>query len=324
MIHLPTKSPGLTMARVANLFKNAATEWSKDKCPQLGAALAYYAVFSLAPLLLVLLGIFGFIYNGNQPAREKILEQLGNFLDPSGMKAVTDIANTAAQPKNSILATAFGIIVALFGASGIFGQLQDALNTILITKRQPGRGIWHFVQARLLPFAMVGGICLLLLLSLATQGTLKALHGYLEAAFPGGHFLSLALFYLFDLVMMVLLVGMLFRYLPEVRIAWRHLWVGSVLTAVLFIIGKFLLGLDLGTGAAGSAYGAAGSLITLLAWIFYTAQIRLFGAEFTKVYANRHTLQAEPDRGGAAVEKKEIENQNSKNQAAGIIRTELR
>ena len=284
MAHRAMKSGSPKAPQLVILFKNAASEWNRDKCSQLGAALAYYAIFSLAPLILVLLGLFGFIYGGSQLAREKTLEQVAYFLDSNGMKVVTDIANTAAKPQNSLLATGFGIIIALFGASGIFSQLQDALNTIWAVKRAPSRGFWKFLKIRLLPFAMVGGICLLLVMSLALESVLKGLHSYLEAAFPAGHVFGLGLFYLFDTAMMVVLFVMLFRYLPDARIAWRDLWIGATLTAVLFMIGKFIFGLFLGSGALGSAYGAASSLITLLAWIFYSAQILLFGAEFTKVY----------------------------------------
>jgi membrane protein len=294
-------------ARVLGLLISAAKEWNRDKCPQLGAALAYYTVFSLAPLVLVLLGIFGLIYGGSEQAREKILEQLRYLIDPSGVKVFQDIANSAAEPKAGILATAIGILVALFGASGIFGQLQDALNTIWAVKPKPGQGIWGFIRARFLSFAMVGGVCFLLLVSLTIENLLKSLHSYLQSIVPGGHYLGLAVFYIFDVAIIVLLFAMLFRYLPDAKIAWRDVWTGAALTAILFVIGKFLLGLYLGSGAAGSAYGAASSLITLLLWIFYSAQILLFGAEFTKVYANRYGSHVEPEEHAVKVERKEIE-----------------
>jgi len=290
-----------------NVLKNAANEWVKDKCPQLGAALAYYTVFSLAPLVVVLLGVFGLIYGGNEQAREKILEQLGYLMDPSGVKVIQDIADNASHPTASILATAIGILVALFGASGIFGQLQDALNTIWSIRPKPSRGLWSFVRARFLSFAMVGGICFLLLTSLTVEGVLHALHDYLQSLLPGGHFLGLAIFYFFDFAMITLLFAMLFRYLPDAKIAWRDVWTGAVLTAILFVLGKFLLGLYLGSGAAGSAYGAASSLITLLLWVFYSAQILLFGAEFTKIYANNYGSLVEPYSYAVKIEKKEIE-----------------
>jgi membrane protein len=294
-------------ARILELLKSATKEWNEDKCPQLGAALAYYAVFSLAPLMLVLLGVFGSIYGGSEQAREKILEQLGYLIDPSGLKVIQEIANNAAQPKAGILAAAIGILIALFGASGIFGQLQDALNTIWDVKPKPGQGIWGFIRARFLSFAMVAGVCFLLLVSLTVESLLRGLHNYLQSIVPGGHYLGLAVFYVFDLAIIVLLFAMIFRYLPDAKIAWRDVWTGAALTAILFLIGKFLLGLYLGSGAAGSAYGAASSLVTLLLWVFYSAQILLFGAEFTKVYANTYGSPVQAEEHAIRVERTEIE-----------------
>jgi membrane protein len=317
----PVRTPGLnqqdTRRRVKgnswsragfmNLFISAAKAWMQDRCPQLGAALAYYTVFALAPLMIVLLGIFGLIYGGNDQARQKILEQLGYYIDPSGVKVFQEIADHAAEPKAGLLATAIGILIALFSASGIFGQLQEALNTIWSVKEKPGQGIWGFIRARFLSFSMVGGVCFLLLVSLTVENLLKALHGYLQSIVPGGHYLALAIFYVFDLGIIILLFAMLFRYLPDVKIAWRDVWMGAALTAILFVLGKFLLGLYLGSGAAGSAYGAASSLVTLLLWIFYSAQILLFGAEFTKVYTATYGSRIEAEPHAVKVERKEVE-----------------
>jgi len=290
-----------------NLLKTTFIEWSHDKCPQLGAALAYYTIFSLAPLILVLLAVFGFVYGSNEQARDKIMDQLRYLIDPSGLKVIQDIANTTANSKAGILATVIGILLGLFGASGIFGQLQDALNTIWSVKPKPGQGIWSFVRARFLSFAMVGGICFLLLVSLTVESWLNGLHSYLQSILPAGHYLGLGIFYIFDLAIVILLFAMLFRFLPDARIAWRDVWTGAILTAIFFTIGKFLLGIYLSSGAAGSAYGAASSLITLLIWFFYSAQIFLFGAEFTKVYANTCGSQVEPEEHAVKIERKEIE-----------------
>lgn len=154
---------------------------------------------------------------------------------------------------------------------------------------------------------MVGGVCFLLLVSLTVEGLLKGLHSHLQTIVPGGHYLGLAVFYVFDLAIIVSLFAMLFRYLPDAKIVWHDVWTGAALTAILFVIGKFLLNLYLGSGAAGSAYGAASSLVTLLLWIFYSAQILLFGAEFTKVYANTCGSHVEPEEHAVKVERKEIE-----------------
>jgi membrane protein len=301
----PRDAPGL--AGLLKILKTTFREWSRDKCPQLGAALAYYTVFSLAPLVLVLLAIFGFIYGGSDQAREKIIDQLRYFVDPNGLKVIQDIATSAAQPKAGIVATATGILIALFGASGVFGQLQDALNTIWEVKSRPNQGILTFLRARFLSFAMVGGVCFLLLVSLTGESLLKGLHTYLQNLFPGGHYLGLAAFYVFDVAIIILVFAMIFRFLPEAKIAWHDVWTGAALTAILFMIGKFLLSAYLSSGAAGSAYGAASSLITLLLWIFYSAQILLFGAEFTKIYANAYGSRIEPAQNAVRVLRKEIE-----------------
>ena len=287
---------------IVALFKNTASEWIQDKCPQLGAALAYFTVFSLAPLVLVLLAVFGLIFGGSDQARQKITEQLQYLIDPSGIKVIQDIATNASNPQAGILATTIGVVIALFGASGVFGQLQEALNTIWGVKPKPGGGIWGFIRTRFLSFGMVGGVCFLLLVSLTIETLLKGLSAYLKNVMPGGDIVALALFLIFDLVVIVLLFAMIFRYLPDAKIAWRDVWVGATLTAVLFALGKFVLGLYLGSGAAGSAYGAASSLITLLLWIYYAAQILLFGAEFTQVYANTYGTRVEPMEHAVKVE----------------------
>jgi membrane protein len=305
--------PGKPMNRsslavpLLDLLKSTAKEWRYDKCPQLGAALAYYAVFSLAPLMVVLLAVSGWIYGSSENARQKILEQLQYFIDPSGLKVIQDIANNASQPKASILGAAIGILIAVFGASGIFGQLQDALNTIWEVKLKPNQGIWGFLRARFLSFGMVAGVCFLLLVSLTIENLLRGLHNLLQAIVPGGHYVGLTVFYLFDLAIVVSLFAMIFRYLPDAKIAWRDVWTGAGLTAVSFLIGKFLLSLYLSSGAAGSAYGAASSLVALLLWVFYSAQILLFGAEFTKIYANRYGSRVEPEEDAIKVERREIE-----------------
>jgi membrane protein len=289
------------------LFKNTMAEWLEDKCPQLGATLAYFTVFSLAPLVVVLLAVFGFIFGNSETARDRITEQLQYFIDPSGIKVIRDIAAQAAKPQAGIVATSIGVIVGLFGASGVFGALQEALNTIWGVKPKPGGGIWAFVRARFLSFAMVGGVCFLLLVSLTVETVLRGFNDYLKTILPGGDAIAIALFLVFDIAVIVLLFAFIFRYLPDAKIAWRDVWIGSALTAVLFVLGKFVLALYLGSGTAGSAYGAASSLITLLLWIYYSAQILLFGAEFTQVYANTYGSRIKPKEHAVKIERTERE-----------------
>jgi membrane protein len=288
------------------LLKTTATQWISDKCPQLGAALAYFTVFSLAPLVLILMAVFGFFF-GSEHARDKIIEQLQYMIDPSGIRVIKDIATSAAKPQSGIVATFVGIIVGLFGASGVFGQLQEALNTIWGVKAKPGAGLWAFLRARFLSFAMVAGVCFLLLVSLTVESVLRGLSTYLQNLFPGGHILALLLFLVLDVGVVIALFAMIFRFLPDIKIGWRDVWIGASLTGLLFVLGKFILGLYLGSGAAGSAYGAASSLITLLLWIYYSAQILLFGAEFTQVYSHSYGSRIEPEDHAVRVKRFEVE-----------------
>jgi membrane protein len=289
-------------------LKQTFQEWLQDKAPQLGAALAYYTVFSLAPLVLVLLAIIGVIFRDDPAgAWDKITEQMGYFLDQSAVQVVQSIAQKASQPGKSTLGAVIGIALALFGASGVFGQLQDALNTIWGVKAKPGLGIWGFLRSRFLSFAMVGGIFFLLLVSLAVEALLKGFSHYVQSVLPGGIVVALTIYVVFDFAVVVVLFAMIFKFLPDVEIQWRDVWIGAVMTAMLFGIGKWLLGFYLGSGAAGSAYGAASSLITLLLWVYYSSQILLFGAEFTQVYAARAGRAFEPTEYAVRIETKEIE-----------------
>ena len=289
------------------LFKQTFSEWLEDKAPQLGAALAYYTVFSLAPLVLVLLAIVGLIFR-NDPggAWNKITEQMNYFLDKSAVEVVQNIAQKAAQPNKSVLATVIGVVLALFGASGVFGQLQDALNTVWGVKAKPGAGIWGFLRSRFLSFAMVGGVCFLLLVSLTLESLLKGFSHYVQSVLPGGIVIALAIYWVFDLAVVILLFAVIFKFLPDAEIRWRDVWVGAGMTAIFFAIGKWALGLYLGSGSAASAYGAASSLITLLLWVYYSSQILLFGAEFTQVYANRAGRDIKPAEHAIRVQTKEV------------------
>ena len=265
-------------------------------------------MFSLAPLILLLLAIVGVLFrNDPSGAWTRITEQMGYFLDQRALDVVQQIAQKAAQPNRSAVATIIGIALALFGASGVFGQLQDALNTVWGVKAKPGLGLRGFLRARFLSFAMVGGICFLLLVSLVIEGLLKGFSHYMQTHLPGGISLAISIYLIFDAFIVVLVFAMIFKFLPDVKLRWSNVWVGSVLTAILFAIGKWALGLYLGSGAAGSAYGAASSLITLLLWIYYSSQILLFGAEFTQVYTRKFGGPVEPDDYAVCVERTEIE-----------------
>jgi membrane protein len=292
----------------SRLLKLTAQEWLQDKAPQLGAALAYYTVFSLAPLILVLLATVGVIFRDDPAgAWTKLTAQMSYFLDKSALEVVQNIAQKASQPGKSTIATTIGIALALFGASGVFGQLQDALNTVWGVKAKPGLGIWGFLRTRFLSFAMVGGICFLLLVSLAVEGLLKGFSHYIQTAVPGGLTIAVSVYLIFDFAVITTLFAMIFKILPDVKTRWRDMWVGAAMTSVFFLIGKWALGLYLGSGAAASAYGAASSLITLLLWIYYSSQILLFGAEFTQVYATEFGSPIKPAKHAVQIEQKEVD-----------------
>jgi membrane protein len=290
------------------LLKQTAVEWLDDKAPQLGAALAYYTVFSLAPLVLILLAIIGVLFRDDPAgAWSKVTEQMGYFLDKSAVQVVTDIAAEASKPGESTMATIVGIALALFGASGVFGQLQDALNTIWGVKAKPGEGMMSFLRARFVSFAMLGGVFFMLLVSLTIEALLKGFSHYLQAHLPGGLAIAIAIYLLFDLAVVVMVFAMIFKFLPDAEVQWRDVWIGSIITALLFGAGKWALGLYLGSGAAASAYGAASSLITLLLWIYYSSQILLFGAEFTQVYANWAGRRVAPSEHAVPIVTREVE-----------------
>src|SRR5438552_3525140 len=292
---------------VLGLFKETAAQWIGDKAPQLGAALAYYTVFSLAPLILILLAIIGVIFRHDPAgAWNRMVEQMSYFLDRSAIQVVRDVAQNASHPSKGIVATITGVALALFGASGVFGQLQDALNTIWGVKAKPGGGIWGFLRSRFLSFAMVGGVCFLLLVSLTLESVLKGFSHYVQSVLPGGIVVALAAYWVFDLAVVILLFAIIFKFLPDAKIQWRDVWIGAALTAIFFAIGKGALGLYLGSGSAASAYGAASSLITLLLWVYYSSQILLFGAEFTQVYACRAGRGIKPDEHAIRVESKKV------------------
>ena len=305
-------NPRSFLSTAFQLLKQTAREWLDDKAPQLGAALAYYTVFSLAPLILVLLAIIGVLFRDDPAgAWSKVTEQMSYFLDKSAVQVVTDIAQKASEPGKNASATAaatvIGIALAVFGASGVFGQLQDSLNTIWGIKAKPGLGIWGFLRARFVSFAMVGGVCFLLLVSLVIEALLNGFSHFIQAALPGGLGIALAVYLLFDFAIVVLLFAMIFKFLPDAKIKWRDVWIGAAMTALFFAVGKWALGLYLGSGAAASVYGAASSLITLLLWIYYSSQILLFGAEFTQVYADQLGHRVKPSEYAVAIEKTEVE-----------------
>jgi len=271
-----------------DLFRQTAKEWIEDGAPQLGAALAFYSVFSLAPLVLVTLSLIGTFFR-NDPAGtwSIVVQQMSYFLDKNSIHVIQDVAQHIASPKKSVLGGVIGLGVALFGITGVFSQLEYSLNVIWGAEASRQSGVCGFVRSRFLSFVLLAGIAFLLLVSLVIEALIKGFSAYLETFLPGTLSVIVPIYLLVDLIVVIAVFSLIFKILPSTATRWGDVWIGAVLTGVLFLIGKWALGIYLGSGTAASVYGAAGSLITLLLWVYYSSQILLFGAEFTQVYANR-------------------------------------
>ncbi|MEW5860950.1 MAG: YihY/virulence factor BrkB family protein [Cyanobacteriota bacterium] len=279
---------------ILGLLKDTFTEWQEDKASRLAAALAYYTVFSLAPLVIIAIAIAALVF-GQEAAEGGIEEQLRGLLGMQGAEAVEEMIANSRKAEQGTIATLISVGLLLFGASGVFGQLQDSLNTIWEVAPKPGRGIKGFIKDRFLSFAMVLGIGFLLLVSLILSAGLTAVGDYLGHLIPGLPFLQV-LNFLISFGVVTVLFALMFRILPDAKIAWGDVWIGAAITSLLFTIGKYLLGLYLGNGSVGSTYGAAGSFVVLLLWVNYSAQILFFGAEFTQVYANKYGSRIVPSK----------------------------
>jgi membrane protein len=286
-----------------DLLKNAAGEWLEDDAPTLGAALAYYTVFSLAPLLIISISIAGWFF-GQEAAQGQIFEQLRGLIGESSAQAMQDMVQSAQRtPKTGIAATIIGVVTLLFGASGVFGQLQTSLNRIWGVEPKPGRGILGIIQDRILSFGFILVVGFLLLVSLILTAAIALLGEWFGGMVPAIETFVHMINFVMSLAVITMLFAMMFKFLPNAKIAWRDVWIGAFITAVLFTIGKFVLGLYLGKSGVDSSYGAAGSLIVLLLWVYYSSQILFYGAEFTQVYANRFGSRVAPDETAVAVKK---------------------
>ena len=284
----------MSLSSYWGVLKAAGLEWTRDKIPQLGAALAFYSVLSIAPLLIIAIAVAGMVF-GQEAASGQLDAQIRELVGKEGAEAVKDMLANAQKPSEGILAGVVGVVTLLVAASGVFGQLQDSMNTIWEVEPKPGRGIWGLIKDRFLSLSMVFGIGFLLLVSLILSSVLGALGGAFEGVLPVPAALLQGVELVVSLTVVTLLFAMIYKFLPDVEIAWGDVWVGSVITALLFTVGKFAIGLYLGRSSFGSAYGAAGSLVVLLVWIYYSSQILFFGAEFTKAYANQKGSRIRPD-----------------------------
>lgn len=286
-----------------NIIKGTVTEFGEDNVLRLSAALAYYAIFSIGPLLAIVVGVAGLAF-GSDSVRHQIHDSLQGMLGENSAKTI-DSMMAARSHSTSLLTTIIGIIALLFGAAGVFGQLQDSLNTIWEVKSKPGAGIWELLRKRFLSFSMVLGVGFLLLVSLALSAALAAFSGKLNQMIPMGDLVGHAVDFIVSFGVITALFAMIFKYLPDVKIPWRKVWIGAIVTALLFTLGKYLLGLYLGRQSTSSAYGAAGSVIVILMWVYYASVILFFGAEFTQVYARRTGATIVPSKHSVPVTEKE-------------------
>nr|WP_242038415.1 YihY/virulence factor BrkB family protein [Chroococcidiopsis sp. [FACHB-1243]] len=289
-------------------MRETFTEWNEDKASRLAAALAYYTVFSLAPMLIIAIAIAGAVF-GEEAARGEIVTQIQGLVGRDGAKFIETAIEGASKPQAGTIASLISIAVLLFGASGLFAQLQDSLNTIWEVQPKPGRGLIGILRDRFLSFTMVLGVGFLLLVSLVLSAGLSGLVNFLGSLLPGiGALLQLANFVL-SFAVTTLLFGLIYKVLPDVKIAWSDVWSGAIVTSLLFSIGRFALGLYLGNSSFGSTYGAAGSVVIILVWVYYAAQILFFGAEFTQVYARRYGSRIVPTKNAIPLTEKNRDEQ---------------
>jgi membrane protein len=267
------------------LVRSAVAAWIADYAPSMGAALSYYTVFSLAPLLLIVVSVAGLVF-GEEAVRGELFTQMQALMGSDAAKAVQSLLASVSKPTHGVVGTAVGVALLLFGATTVFAELQDALDRIW---RAPARakasGLWALLRARLLSFGMILGLAFLLMVSLVLGAVISALGKWWGPLFSGWEVLAQAINVLVGFALTTAVFAMIYKLMPRVSVRWHDVWLGAVVTALLFTVGKFLIGLYIGKSGVASGFGAAGSLVIVFVWVYYSAQIFLVGAEFTWVYA---------------------------------------
>lgn len=287
------------------LLKETFTNFMEDKALRLSAAIAYYSIFSLAPLLIIAISVAG-IFLGPEAVSGHLSKELSSYVGPKAAEAVQSMVKSASKPGSGVIGSIIGGITLLVGATGIFGQLKDALNTIWEVKpKEGGNAIKSFIMERVLSFGMILIIGFLLLTSLLLTAALAGMSGYLENVIKMPAFVWGIAAFVISFSVVTLLFAFIFKFLPDARIKWAHVWIGAALTALMFEVGKFGLSFYLGQESTASAYGAAGSVVLLLLWIYYASSILLFGAEFTQVYAKAKGGAIEPKPNAELVNKED-------------------
>ncbi|RYE36025.1 MAG: YihY/virulence factor BrkB family protein [Sphingobacteriaceae bacterium] len=278
-----------------------------DKGLKLSASLAYYTVFSLAPLLLLLISVAGAIY-GRDAINNTIFGEINGLVGNDAAKQIQDMIKNVSLSGKTTSAVVIGAITLLLGATSVFGEIQDSINIIWKVKAKPKRGWVKLIQDRLLSSSLIVGLGFLLIVSLVVNGMVEALSGILTRILPDITVIFIQIINIaISFVVITILFGVIFKILPDVKIAWKDVRAGALFTAVLFMIGRFLIGLYISTTGTGSTYGAAGSLIVILVWVYYTAAILYFGAEFTQTYAEYKGLKIAPADYAVHVQQTEVE-----------------
>jgi len=278
----------MNVKAVSDLFRDAALGWVRDYAQSMGAALAFYTMFSIAPLLLIVISVAGLVF-GEDAAHGEVFGQLRELLGDPGARAVQDLLESAGRPAESALATGFGLIFLFIGATSVFAELQDALDRIWrAPHRAPASGPWGWVRVRLLSFGMILGLGFLLIVSLAFSAGLAALTKWWDPLSTGWATLANASELGLSLLLATVVFALIYKTMPRVRVQWADVWIGAAVTSALFVAGKFLIGNYIGRSGVSSGFGAAASLVVVLLWVYYSAQIFLFGAEFTWAYSHRY------------------------------------
>lgn len=273
------------------LVKASFSSWLDDYAPSMGAALAYYTMFSLAPLLLIVISTAGLVF-GEEAVRGEIFYQLRDLMGDEGAQAVQALLESVSKPEEGVAGTVVGTILLLVGATTVFGELQDAFDRIWRAPcKDKNEGIWKLIRSRLLSFGIILGIGFLLMVSLVFSAAMAALGKWWGPLFSNLEMLAIGVNLIFSFALMTAVFAMLYKFMPRVKIKWRDVWAGATVTALLFTVGKLLIGLYIGKSAVSSGFGAAGSLVVVLVWVYYSAQIFLLGAEFTWVYSHAHGSQ---------------------------------
>jgi membrane protein len=292
------------------LMKETFKGFSENKVPKLSASLAYYTVFSLGPLLIVIIFLCS-IFLGREAVEGTIYLQIQGFVGDDAAKQIQDIIKNASITGKGTVAATIGIITLLIGATGVFGEIQDSINDIWGLKPKPKQGWLKLIKNRLLSFGIIGSLGFLLLVSLAVTALVEGIGNRLKAVFPD---VTVVIFYIINLALTLgvttLLFAVIFKVLPDAKIKWRQVWAGAIFTSVLFMIGKFAISFYISKSDVGSTYGAAGSLVILLIWIYYSSIILYFGAVFTKAYALKYGEAIKPNEYAVVTEKVEVEKGN--------------